>query len=57
MLAIGTLNAANSYRYHTKWISTASYWGSQSWRNYNYEGNSGSLFSVSIISLIIRPRL
>jgi len=46
MLAIGTLNAANSYRYHTKWISTASYWGSQSWRNYNYEGNSGSLFSV-----------
>lgn len=46
LLAIGSLNAANKYRYHTKWISTTSYWGSQTWRNYNYEGNSGSLFSV-----------
>ena len=48
LLAIGSLNAANKYRYHTKWISTTSYWGSQTWRNYNYEGNSGSLVDSAV---------
>ena len=46
MLLATTGTVSAKYRYHTKWIPTATNWASESWRYYDVNGNSGNDFQV-----------